>query len=194
LIKDKNLIRQAMINQCIGKFDKTYYNDVANRICAHAKVLIDKSSSTVAIYHARQWEASLEALINYAHNRYKKLYHPVAYKSSLVMQFEQYAQFDKRVPIFAPLNYVPQNVVPWYNLDLIFIPLIAVDKTGTRLGSGGGYYDTTLAEIRNIPSGNKKPILCGVGFSYQLVDSLPKDSWDIPLDYFVSENGLYKFE
>ncbi len=73
------------------------------------------------------------------------------------------------------------------HLDLLLIPLLAIDQQGYRLGYGGGFYDQLLAQC------TKKPLLIGVGFQEQWLDTLPHDPWDIPLDGFLSEKGWYFF-
>jgi 5-formyltetrahydrofolate cyclo-ligase len=72
------------------------------------------------------------------------------------------------------------------------LPLVAIDKSGYRLGKGGGYYDATLGNV--IDLGEKVPKLCGAGCSIQMyLGDLPKENFDVQLDYFVSENGLISF-
>jgi len=66
--------------------------------------------------------------------------------------------------------------------DLVIVPGVAFDRTGNRLGMGGGYYDRMLA------SGELgKPLLVAPAFSFQLVSSVPSDSWDRPVDVIVTE-------
>ena len=79
----------------------------------------------------------------------------------------------------------------WYNLDLILLPVVAVDSLGFRLGKGGGYYDATLSEKKS-----NSTIFCGVGYSCQYLEHelIPNDEWDIRLDYFVSDKNITKFD
>ena len=70
-------------------------------------------------------------------------------------------------------------------LDLVLVPLLALDKHGTRLGYGAGYYDGFLSEI---PSSTLKIGLLADGFN---VCSLPKDPWDVALDGFISEKVIH---
>ena len=74
--------------------------------------------------------------------------------------------------------------------DLILVPLIAVDGRGTRLGRGKGHYDRALSRLKR--SGAR---LVGVGWGLQrLVETIPSDEWDLPLDAFASPEGLELFE
>ena len=83
----------------------------------------------------------------------------------------------------------PKLSAPAVEPDLILVPLIAVDGAGTRLGRGKGHYDRVLAPLKR--QGAK---LVGVGWAMQrLVDDIPRDPWDVPLDGFASPDGLEWF-
>lgn len=70
------------------------------------------------------------------------------------------------------------------NIDLTVIPLLAVSRTGYRIGYGKGFYDRFL-------KGNATRKV-GLGYSFQLED-FDGDVWDEPLDEFICENGIVKF-
>ena len=73
--------------------------------------------------------------------------------------------------------------------DLILLPLIAVDRKGTRLGQGKGHYDRVGPEFRSHGA-----LLIGLGWAAQMLDSeIPADPWDLPLDGFASPDGLVMF-
>lgn len=150
--------------------------------------LLDRAT-TIAIYHAHDLELNLCEVIAYSLDKGKRLYQPISYRETKHMLLMQYD--PNYTNIFSDSGFVPANAYQWYNLDLILLPLIAADNLGARLGRGGGYYDTTLAEVINQV---KRPILCGVGFDLQLIaDPIPKNEWDIHLDYFASEQRFIKF-
>lgn len=82
----------------------------------------------------------------------------------------------------------PAETAPVVSPDIVVIPLLGFDKTGTRLGYGKGYYDRTLAGMA------AKPLLVGYAFADQELDFIPRQSHDLPLDLLVTENGLRRFE
>ena len=83
----------------------------------------------------------------------------------------------------------PAKRHPVVQPDLVLVPLIAIDGTGTRLGRGKGHYDRALVGLKK--SGAR---LIGVGWSIQrLADTIPMDDWDVPLDGFASPDGLEVF-
>jgi 5-formyltetrahydrofolate cyclo-ligase len=83
----------------------------------------------------------------------------------------------------------PKPTAPPVEPDVILVPLIAVDGRGTRLGRGKGHYDRVLAPLRR--NGAR---LIGVGWLIQrLTEEIPRDPWDVPMDGFVSPEGLERF-
>jgi 5-formyltetrahydrofolate cyclo-ligase len=81
----------------------------------------------------------------------------------------------------------PAETAPRAEPDVVLIPLLGFDKTGTRLGYGGGYYDRTLASL------SKKPKLIGLAFAAQELDHIPREPHDVPLDAIVTETGVRFF-
>ena len=64
--------------------------------------------------------------------------------------------------------------------------VLAFDNYGFRLGYGGGYYDKTFSYLKN----NKKKSSVGYAFDNQKVNKVPKDEFDIKLDYVITEKNL----
>lgn len=67
--------------------------------------------------------------------------------------------------------------------DVLLIPLLAFDRSGGRLGYGGGYYDRTLARLPNRPR-------IGCAYAVQEVDVVPVGPYDIRLDAVATEVGI----
>jgi len=83
----------------------------------------------------------------------------------------------------------PAKRHPIVDPDLVLVPLVAVDGSGTRLGRGKGHYDRALARLRK--NGAR---LIGIGWPVQrLADTIPADPWDVPLDAYASPEGLEWF-
>ncbi|MBY0403873.1 MAG: 5-formyltetrahydrofolate cyclo-ligase [Cyanobacteria bacterium] len=71
-------------------------------------------------------------------------------------------------------------------IDVIFLPGLAFSKEGMRLGYGKGFYDEFLTAIHPYFQG----ILVGVVPDALLVETLPVDPWDYPVDSLVSESQV----
>lgn len=71
-------------------------------------------------------------------------------------------------------------IVPAEALDMIVVPLVAFDRTGARLGYGGGCYD------RYLPMLSPACQIIGIAFDEQRVDGVPTDVHDLPLPHIIS--------
>ncbi len=77
-------------------------------------------------------------------------------------------------------------------LDVVLVPLVGFDASGTRLGLGGGYYDRAFA-FRRHRGALSRPRLIGIAFACQQVDALPSAAHDVRLDAVVTEHGFSRF-
>ncbi len=68
-------------------------------------------------------------------------------------------------------------------LEMIVVPGLIFSKQGYRIGYGGGYYDKFLSKITD----DVKKI--GITFSPFIVDKLPVDKYDLPVDLIITENN-----
>ncbi len=73
--------------------------------------------------------------------------------------------------------------------DMVLVPLLAFDLTGHRLGTGGGFYDRTLEQLRS--KGNIMAI--GIGYAGQQVAEWVPEPHDERLDAMVTETGVMTF-
>jgi 5-formyltetrahydrofolate cyclo-ligase len=75
-------------------------------------------------------------------------------------------------------------------MDIVFVPLLAFDKSVNRLGMGGGFYDRTLAQT-TYKNANQSPFLIGVGYDFQQHSNyLPTEKTDFRLDAVVTPSKL----
>jgi 5-formyltetrahydrofolate cyclo-ligase len=77
--------------------------------------------------------------------------------------------------------------VPTSKIDVVFVPLLAFDKTGHRTGYGKGFYDKFLTEC--------KPETIKIGLSFFEPEELIEDVFenDVKLDYCVTPKAVYRF-
>lgn len=69
--------------------------------------------------------------------------------------------------------------------DLVLVPMLAFDREGHRMGYGGGYYDRTIARLRE----DGDVLAVGLAFSGQVRDDLPVGPHDMRLDWIVTESA-----
>jgi 5-formyltetrahydrofolate cyclo-ligase len=70
--------------------------------------------------------------------------------------------------------------------NAVLLPMNGWDAQGYRLGYGGGFFDRTLAGLA------KRPVTIGISYELARVETLYPQSWDIPMDYVVTERGVYR--
>lgn len=117
----------------------------------------------------------------------KRICVPVITGEQQPLEFHEWTPTSDMVdgPFGAMVPRSGERLIP----DVLIMPLVAFDKTGTRLGYGGGFYDRSLAQIA------AKKQVRAVGFAYaaQELDVLPKEPTDWPLDAIVTEMGAVTF-
>jgi len=75
-------------------------------------------------------------------------------------------------------------------LDTILVPVVGFDKHCNRLGRGAGYYDQTF-QFKLLMT-KKTPCLIGLGYEFQKIPPMIPAKWDVPLDYIVTEETIYR--
>jgi 5-formyltetrahydrofolate cyclo-ligase len=70
--------------------------------------------------------------------------------------------------------------------DAVLLPMNGWDAQGYRLGYGAGFFDRTLASLA------KKPLTIGVSYELARIPTIHPQSWDLPMDYVVTERGVYR--
>ena len=71
----------------------------------------------------------------------------------------------------------------WTDLDavqLIVVPGVAFDPAGNRMGRGRGFYDRLL---KSTPKSTK----IGVAFDFQMLDEIPVEPHDVPMDHVIHD-------
>jgi 5-formyltetrahydrofolate cyclo-ligase len=140
----------------------------------------------VALYLASDGELGTSALANIARSQGKRLHLPkltgercltfAHWKTDMTLSVNRYN---------IPEPSAEAEHCPAAELDIIFLPLVGWDRQGGRLGMGGGYYDRTLAGVHG-------PLLVGLAHACQEIGTIPRESWDILLDYVATDTGLYR--
>ncbi|XP_048228518.1 5-formyltetrahydrofolate cyclo-ligase, mitochondrial isoform X2 [Ricinus communis] len=79
-------------------------------------------------------------------------------------------------------------------VDLFLLPGLAFERTGKRLGRGGGYYDTFLRKYQELARERnwKQPLFVGLSYSLQIMDEgvIPVTSHDVLVDALVTPSGM----
>ena len=79
------------------------------------------------------------------------------------------------------------NIISPEEIDLLFVPGIAFDLSGRRLGRGAGFYDRYLPQLR------RDAFIVGIAYEEQLVDEAPVDAYDHPVHALVTPQRVLYF-
>jgi 5-formyltetrahydrofolate cyclo-ligase len=87
-------------------------------------------------------------------------------------------------PLGIPYPADSPEVVP----DQVLLPMLGWDADGYRLGYGGGFFDRTLAALA------RRPRVIGVAYEQAYLKTIQPQPHDIPVDFVVTERGVYRRE
>lgn len=138
----------------------------------------------VALYWPHRGEYDTRALADRLRARGAQVLLPVIVASAAPMVFREWRAGDT-------LRHGPHGIAePAAGADIvptaILAPAVGFDAAGYRLGYGGGYFDRTLAELA------PRPLLIGCAHEFARMPTLHPQAHDIPLDYVVTEAGVYR--
>lgn len=144
-----------------------------------------KEAETIGIYLSFGNEWDTRAIIKEAWRAGKKVVIPKTIPAIKGMEFYQinnYSEvkkghFDIQEPIVEQTTQRDKN-----EIDLLVVPGLIFSKNGYRIGFGGGYYDRFLTDFIH-------PTISLV-WSEQLVDYLPTNQYDLPVQYILTEKGI----
>lgn len=153
-----------------------------------------KRGGRIGVYWPMGSELRLDGFVRAAQKRGAKLYLPYIEPRSRRMWFTPYPadgvkQERKRGRAKLHVPQFAGRKIRVHGLSLLLVPIVGIDREGYRLGQAGGYYDATLSAMKH----RLQAKTIGVGFACQLVDRLPHEAHDVPLDGFVSERGALAF-
>lgn len=166
-----------------------------SRLIAASRIF--QKSRSIAFYLTNDGEIDLLPLIKLAWKQKKCCYLPVlGLGHSRSLWFLPYIPatplYRNRFGINEPRHKRHTRQLKVQSLDLVFMPLLAFDEQGNRLGMGGGFYDRTLAFLHHRRQW-RKPHLIGTAFSFQKVKQLETRIWDVPLEGVATDKELQIF-
>jgi len=184
------LTHQAIRERCLtirNQLNVETQSQCSNKVCRRIITLKQyQNAHQIALFYAFNGEVDLTEVWHHALSQGKQCYFPVIIEPTLLLFLpvtttttflpNQYGILEPQVD--------PQLAISPEDLEVIFTPLVAFDKHGTRVGMGKGFYDHTLADSR-------PKWLLGVGYEFQKEPFIEPNPWDIPLDAIITEKKLY---
>ncbi|MGN6425277.1 MAG: 5-formyltetrahydrofolate cyclo-ligase [Leifsonia sp.] len=148
----------------------------------------DLSARSIACYLSTPIEPDTRPFLNWAHAQGLRVLLPISREDGLLDwttgdgETETEGLFGMPEAVGELLGPIAIN-----DVDLILIPAAAVDASGMRMGWGRGYFDETLG------SREKCPPVYAVLFDGELVDEVPRERHDQPVDGAVTPTRIVQF-
>ncbi len=166
-IEEKSI---AIANQCLNLpiWDKTYFH-------LFLSIKHQKEVDTDLLLHVLQGKDK-QVIISKSDFKSHSLSHFLLTDSTPLK--------ENKFGIPEPQDGLEVNVT---KIDVVFVPLLAFDNNGHRIGYGQGFYDRFLNQCKSTV------LKVGLSFFEALREDLEIDQHDIALDYVITPNNIYNF-
>ena len=140
----------------------------------------------VFIYVSKEDEPDTRKIIKYLlENEFTVVVPKITGNDIIPVKIDKFNEL--KTGMFGILEPVSNEIFNLDDIDIFFIPGTLFDKKGNRKGRGKGFFDRFLVDVK----GNK-PII-GLCYESQVVDELQTNSWDIPVDFLITESKIRSF-
>ena len=145
--------------------------------------------AAIAAYWPMRDEIDPRPLMSVLHARGHRIALPVIRERAAPLDFRAWSP---GAPLQASTfrTQVPSEDAAPVDPDVLLVPLLAFDRTGYRLGYGGGFYDRTLSKLRRVGPA----LAIGLAFAAQEVEAVPRSAEDARLDWLVTEREAIRFD
>ena len=109
------------------------------------------------------------------------VFEPFHYEPEIATLIADLRRRGSEIIVILPTARGQHDVAIFAPIDLVLVPGIAFTRAGARIGRGAGFFDRFLAHRA------ARAIKIGIAFSFQIVESLPLDRYDVKLDLVVSD-------
>lgn len=182
-----------------GKNNQIYFSLSSQMVENVQRFKLHTSSTTVALFASKKasFEIPTDTLINICLKSGKVVYLPRCITKIHDLEYIRITDLTQDLEIGAysirepkrELEIQPQDLV-FRNFDVVYVPGVAFDVFGNRLGFGSGYYDNFLKSLRNIQP--DIPVIA-LAFDFQVFDfEIPHNAKDEIVDYIISSSAIFK--
>src|SRR5579885_2345023 len=147
-----------------------------------------REAAAVLLYAAVGNEVATDLIFSDARAARRRVLFPVADPAARRLEFRAVAALDElhkgSFGIPQPRSGTPFREEPGM-AAVVFVPALAFSVSGQRLGRGGGFYDRFLdSTVSGITA-------VGLGYSFQVLETLPQERWDRQLACVVTEHAVH---
>jgi len=174
----RNSILNKMHNMSLEVRDKKNKN-IFDKIISDKNII---NANDIMCFVSFKDEVNTHELIKYLLEINKNIYIPVIDDKNKVMNISRINSFNELEESFYNILEPKKEYMRITNpeiLDVVITPGVVFDKDNYRIGYGGGYYDKFFC------NNNIKAVKIGICYCEQLVDKVPRNDYDIPVDYLI---------
>lgn len=186
--KKAELREQALRNRAVLGLDPAGMHDVCKNFFERIPV---PPNSILAGYWPKDRELDVRMLLDEALDGGVTVALPVVKKNARLLKFVPWDhQTELVIGAYGIQHPKITESTKYLDPDIFLVPMLAFDRSGGRLGFGGGYYDTTLAHYR----ARKKILAVGLAYAQQAcLFNLPREEHDEPMDWVITEQQAHCF-
>ena len=168
----------------LGKdIHKTYSESIVDKIFLSS---IYKNANVIMTFVSFGTEVNTHNFIKKSISDGKRIAVPITFPKTREIKASEIFDFNELEVGFYNILTPKDEYVRYINpeeIDLAIVPGLAFDRKGYRVGYGGGYYDRFLSQYSHI-------IKLGIAFDLQIIDEVPKNDFDIPVDMIFTEKEI----
>ena len=163
------------LRKSVSKKDEFMKN---NKVFVNFKPFFSKEN--MFLYVSKEDEVDTNAIMQFFFLNKRVFFVPFIKGDKIFFsQISSTSQLEKGTfNIFEPKQKIPTEEKP----DIVIVPGVAFDRKGNRLGRGKGYYDKFLKNVSCLK--------IGLTFDFQILDIIPIDDWDVPVDIIITEKEI----
>ena len=188
-IKSKKELKRKEYNLIRYSNSSLIHEEIKSNVKSALKILLKKfhvDGKYIGIYWPLKGEVDVR-FIREINN------HKIALPSSSKNQGLSYYQWSKN-QLKLDSNKIPspieEKAIKPTDISMLFVPALAIDQDGYRLGYGGGYFD----RLRQKHIWISIPSFVVVSNNCISKNPLPRDKWDLPFSGWISEEGLHQIK
>lgn len=182
-------MKDSLKEQILGKreaLEEPIVNELSEQITKNLTVLEEYTKARMVMYYVSfNKEVATHKLIDNSFPLKRVIVPKIVDKGmgreivpSLILSLDQLT--EGYAGILEPIEPLP---LAHKDIDLVIVPGIVFDKRGHRIGYRHGHYDKFLKKVRAVK--------VGLAYDFQMVDKVPEEPHDVPMDFVVTEKQTY---
>ncbi len=159
--------------------------EVQSKSSVIAKLFLEselyRNAKTIMLYMPLGNEVDTSQIMENAFADNKRVVLPVTDSMGKIIPYYVDAATKLKIGAYSVREPIDTQVADPKEIDLVIVPGIAFDRCGGRVGFGKGCYDGFLKDVNAVK--------IGVCYELQICDKIETDSFDVKMDYIISEKG-----